>query len=182
MLNGQVSDWSDVRVGVPQGSILGALLVLIFINDLSEVLSSNAKLFADDTSLFSVIHDSNTSALELNSDLVKINRWLFQWKMNFNPDHKEQVQEGIFSRKSKAISHPPLVFNNNNVIQISLYRFPSHNQDHFQAFIDDLEMNLETLARRNPFLTVVIGENQTQNQKTGAAKTALVSKASLLKM
>ena len=182
MLNGQVSDWSDVRVGVPQGSILGALLVLIFINDLSEVLSSNAKLFADDTSLFSVIHDSNTSALELNSDLVKINRWVFQWKMNFNPDHKKQAQEGIFSRKSKAISHTPLVLNDNNVIQISLYRLPSHSQDDFQAFIDNLEMNLETLARRNPFLTVVIGENQTQNQKTGAAKTALASKASLLKM
>ena len=43
-------------------------------------------------------------------------------------------------------------------------------------------MNLETLARRNRFLTVVIGENQRQNQKTGAAKIALVSKASLLKM
>ena len=57
-------------------------------------------------------------ALELNSDLAKINRWVFQWKMGFNPDPKKQAQEVIFSRKSKAISHPPLVFNNNNnVIQ-----------------------------------------------------------------
>ena len=117
LLNGQVSDWSDVRAGVPQSSILGPLLFLIYINDLSEGLSSNVKLFADDTSLFSVIHDSNTSALELNSDLAKINRWAFQWKMCFKPDHKKQAQEVIFSRKSKAISHPPLVFNNNNVIQ-----------------------------------------------------------------
>ena len=97
----------------PQGSILGPLLFLIYINDLSEGLSSNAKLFADDTSLFSVIHDSNTSALELNSDLAKINRWAFQWKMSFNPDPKKQAQKVIFSRKSKAILHPPLVFNNN---------------------------------------------------------------------
>ena len=74
LLKGQVSDWSDVRAGVPQGSMLGPLLFLIYINDLSEGLPSNAKLFADDTSLFSVIHDSNTSALELNSDLKKINR------------------------------------------------------------------------------------------------------------
>ena len=74
LLNGQISDWSDVRAGVPQGSMLGPLLFLIYINDLSEGLPSNAKLFADDTSLFSVIHDSNTSALELNSDLKKINR------------------------------------------------------------------------------------------------------------
>ena len=102
--------------------------------------------------------------------------------MSFNADHKKQAQEIIFSRKSKAISHPPVVFINNTVTQITLYRSPSHNQDDFQAFIDNLEMNLETLARRNRFLTVVIGENQRQNQKAGAAKIALVSKASLLKM
>ena len=97
MLNGQVSDWSDVRAGVPQGSILGPLLFLIYINNLSEGLSSNTKPFADDTSFFYVIHDSNTSAPELNSDLAKINRWAFQWKMNFNPDPKNQAQEVIFS-------------------------------------------------------------------------------------
>ena len=118
LLNGQVSDWSDVKAGVLQGSILGPFLFLIYINDLSEGLSSNAKLFADDTSLFSVIHDGNTSAFELNNDLVKINRWAFQWKMSFNSDPKKQAQEVIFSRKSKATSHPPLVFNNDNVMQL----------------------------------------------------------------
>ena len=79
--------------------MLGPLLFLIYISDLSEGLSSNAKLFADDASLFSVIHDSNTSALELDYDLAKINRWAFQWKMSFSPDPEK------------------LVFNNNNVIQ-----------------------------------------------------------------
>ena len=63
-----------------------------------------------------MIHDSNTSGLELNNDLAKINRPAFQWKMSFNPDPKKQAQEVIFSRKSKATSHLPLVFNNNNVI------------------------------------------------------------------
>ena len=64
LLIGQVSDWSDVRAGVPQSSILGPLLFLIYIKDLSEGLSSNSKLFADDTLMFSVIHDSNTYALD----------------------------------------------------------------------------------------------------------------------
>ena len=114
MLNGKVSDWSDVRADALQGSILGLLLLLIYINDLSEGLSSNAKLFADDTSFFSVIHDSNTSDLDLNGDLAEINRWAFQWKMSFNADPKKQAQEIIFSQKSKTIPHPPLVFNNNN--------------------------------------------------------------------
>ena len=117
MLYGQVSDWSDVKASVLQDSILGPLLFLIYINDLSEGLSSNAKLFAGATSLFSVIHDSNTSALELNSDLAKLNRWASQWKMSFNPDHKKQAQGVIFSWKSKVISHHSLAFNNNNAIK-----------------------------------------------------------------
>ena len=66
MLNGQVSAWASVNAGVPQGSILGPLLLLIYINDLSDKLSCNVKLFADDTSLFSVIHDVKVSARELN--------------------------------------------------------------------------------------------------------------------
>ena len=65
VLNGQTSSRADVNAGVPQGSILGPLLFLIYINDLADGLSSNAKLFADATSLFSVVHNANTTAKEL---------------------------------------------------------------------------------------------------------------------
>ena len=75
VLNGETSSWADVNAGVPQDSILGPLLFSIYINDLADSLSSNAKLFVDDTSLFSVFHNANTTAKELNNDLVKINRW-----------------------------------------------------------------------------------------------------------
>ena len=64
---------------------------------------------------------------------------------------------------------------------ITLYRSPSQNQDDFQAFIDNLEMNLETLAQRNLFLMVVTGV-LTQNLNIGAAKTVLISLLFLLKM
>ena len=83
VLNGQNSPWTNVHAGVPQGSILGPLSFLIYIN---ENLKSNAKPFADDTLLFSVVHDVNTSAKESNDDLKKVTDWAFQWKMSFNPD------------------------------------------------------------------------------------------------
>ena len=59
VLNGQHSSWTNVQAGVPQGSILGPLFFLIYINDLSDGLNSNPKLFADDTSLFSVVQNIN---------------------------------------------------------------------------------------------------------------------------
>ena len=131
VLNGRASAWTNTTAGVPQGSILGPLLFLIYINDLSEGLSTNAKLFADDTSLFSVIHDSQTSANVLNKDLEMIHNWAFQWKMNFNPDPTKQAQEVIFIRKTKKLPHPPLVFNNTNVTQ-SIY------QKHLGIILDSL--------------------------------------------
>ena len=75
VLNGQTSSWTSVLAGISQGSILGALFFLIYIIHLSDGLSSNSKLFADDTSLFSVVHDKNISTNELNSELRKISNW-----------------------------------------------------------------------------------------------------------
>ena len=72
VLNGQSSNWSNIKSGVPQSSILGLLLVLVHINDLPEGLTTSAKVFADDTSLFSVVHDSVASSASLNDDLLKI--------------------------------------------------------------------------------------------------------------
>ena len=86
VLNGQASTWANATAGVPQVFILGPLLFLIYLNDLFEGLSTNAKLFANDTSLFSDIHHSQTSANVLNKDLEMIHNCAFQWKMNFNPD------------------------------------------------------------------------------------------------
>ena len=116
-LNGHTPSWTNVLAGVPQGSLLGPLFFLIYIKDLSDQLYSNPKLFADDASLFSVVHEKNTLVKELNNDLQKISNWAYQWKMSFNHDRLRQAQEVIFSHKMTKTNHPTLIFNDNPVYQ-----------------------------------------------------------------
>ena len=107
VLNGQTSEWEKINAGVPQGSILGPLFFLIYINDLTDGISSIVKLFADDTSLFSIVQNKNNSASQFNNDLDKISDWAYTWKMSFNPDPSKQAQEVIFqgSVQKRIIHH-----------------------------------------------------------------------------
>ena len=73
--NKKTSDWECIRVGLPEGSILGHLFYLMYINDLATDLKSNIKLFADDTSLLSIVSYPLETENILNQDLHKIRRW-----------------------------------------------------------------------------------------------------------
>ena len=114
---------------VPQNSILGPLLFLIYINDLAENLSQNPKLFVDDLSLFFVVRDLNTSAIEINDDLKRLKAWTLQWKLSFKPDPLKQVQEIIFSWKRNKPHHPDIIFNGNPVKK-------GFYQNHLGMFLD----------------------------------------------
>ena len=72
LLNGQASFLLQILADVTYGLILGPLFFLIYINDLRHNLLSTAKLFADDTSIFSIVHNNNSSTKQLNDDLKKI--------------------------------------------------------------------------------------------------------------
>ena len=91
---------------VPQRLVLGPLLFLTYINDLSHDISSICKMFADNTSLFSKVKDSNLSLSDLNYDLETINQWAHQWKMSFKPDPNKQSTEVLFSCKVNSNDNP----------------------------------------------------------------------------
>ena len=110
-INGSYSEYSLIESGVPQGSVLGPLLFLVYINDLEKNLKSQVKFYADDTMLYSIVHDPATSAADLNHDLDLIQKWAYQWKMEFNPDPLKQANQIIFSCKRHKVNHPPIFFN-----------------------------------------------------------------------
>ena len=106
LLNCPNSSWKRITSDVSQGSILRPLLFLIYLNDLSDGLSSNCKFFADVTSLFFVVHDVTISSSELKSNLAKISEWAFNWKVSFISDPTKLAQEVICNRKLKTVPHP----------------------------------------------------------------------------
>ena len=71
LLNGRTSKWTNILAGVPQGSVLGPLLFLIYINDLPDGLKSICEIFADDKSLFSKIDDTDTNNIDITLILLK---------------------------------------------------------------------------------------------------------------
>ena len=122
VLNGKVSKWGIITAGVPQGSILGPLLFLIYINDLTNGLKCNVKLFVDDTSIFTVVHDPSTAVDNMNHDLQLISLWALKWRMSFNPDPTKQAVEVTFSRKISTSNYQPICFNSVPVSKVSEHK------------------------------------------------------------
>jgi hypothetical protein len=97
---GTQSSECDVASGVPQGTVLGPLLFLLYINDMPDVVSSSqTRLFADDALVYRIIDQQQDSA-KLQKDLDALQKWEHKWKMEFNPDKCEVLR---ISMKRKNI-------------------------------------------------------------------------------
>lgn len=84
VVNGSCSAWSPVKSGVPQGTVLGPILFLLYINDLPQAVSSSLKLFADDSVIYRKINTVDDHVI-LQNDLRQLERWAERWQMKFSP-------------------------------------------------------------------------------------------------
>ena len=101
---------------------------------MTENLKCNVKLFADDTSLFTVVQDSNTAASDMNHDLELVRKWADDWRMSFNPDPTKQAVELIFSKKKSVIDHPVILFNNMPVMKVDEHKYVGITLDRTLSF------------------------------------------------
>ena len=119
VLPGVTSELSTLKAGVPQGSILGPLLFLLYINDIVENINCSIRLFADDTSLYIIVDDPLDTAQLLNSDISKVHTWATNWLVTFNPSKSESL---LFSRKLYRPYHPPVCMNNQPIAEVTSHK------------------------------------------------------------
>ena len=94
-VKGHSSDWKDVLSGIPQGSVLGPLLSLLYVNDFPDVIKSMLKLFADDAKIYQTLDKCDI----FQDDLSEGGSWADKWELKFHVDkcgvmHYEGVDRG----------------------------------------------------------------------------------------
>ena len=119
VIKGQFSEWIKILAGVPQGSILGPLLFLIYIDDIIKDIECNMFLFADDTSILEVITDPVTSFEKINRDLSRLHVWSNQWLVKFNPTKTKYI---IFSKKLQTLNYTDLYINNEKLQKVRQHK------------------------------------------------------------
>ena len=107
-IKGESSNWGHIDAGVPQGSVLGPLLFLVYINDITEGISSNIRLFADDTSLYITVDDHERASELINLDLERLRTWATKWLVTFNATKTKSM---VISNKRNLVI-PDIQLNN----------------------------------------------------------------------
>lgn len=111
IIKGCTSDFKSVTAGVPQGSVLGPLLFLVYVNDIADSLLSLTRLFADDSSLFYSATSLDDIQGIINHDLRVLSEWAKQWLVTFNPKKTEAI---LFTLRNPDFM-PLLIFDGTNI-------------------------------------------------------------------
>jgi len=158
-LQGHSSNWAPIKAGVPQGSVLGPLLFLIYINDIVREVKSNIRLFADDSTLYIEVTDAQVAADILNTDLACVSQWAKQWLVTFSP---EKTTSMLCSLRDKGLL-PTLYFEGTEIGIVNHHRHLgiTLSQDiSWQHHIDDI------IARANKRLDVLCHLSYMLDRKT----------------
>ena len=147
VLPGGNSDWMEIKDGVPQGSILGPLIFIIYINDIVHDIQSFIRLFADDTTHYIIADLTDPAAQILNNDLERISLWSDLWLVKFSPN---KIETFLCSRKRNTIDHLNLYLAEVSIKEVSSHK---HLGLHFTISCD-WQVHIEyiknkTLSRLN---------------------------------
>jgi len=111
------SDLKYTNCGVPQESVLGPRLFLIYVNDIATNIKASISLFADDTTLFY----SDKCPVHLHSvltqDLCTLHHWFELWNVTFNPQ-----KTAVMTISTNKNDHPPLLFNNTHLLETDTHK------------------------------------------------------------
>ena len=118
-INGCHSSWQYINAGVPQSSILGPLLILLYINYIVDNIQSQVRLFADDTNIFLIVDNAIESADILNRHLNTITSWSNKWLVNFNSPKTETM---VILWKINKPHHPSLIMNNQKLEDVKFHK------------------------------------------------------------
>ena len=127
VVNGQKSAWTPVLSGVPQGSVLGPILFVIYINDLPEESTSDIQLFADDTKVYRTIRTPE-DCLQLQRDLDNLQAWATRWQMKFHPQKCKVMRIGR--------GHPDFTYemvSDGNIVPLT----ETHTEKDLGVWVDD---------------------------------------------
>ena len=142
-MSGVQSACNFISAGVPQGSILGPLLFLLFINDIVHDIGSSIRLFADDTRLYIIVEDPSVAAELLNADLEKIAEWELKWLIKFDP---LKTESPFISRKTSTV-HPSVIMLDQQIKEVRSHKHLGvilSNDCAWQKHIDYIKENAWT--------------------------------------
>jgi len=104
IINGMKSKPAWVLSGIPQGSVLGPLLFILFVNDMPETVQSHIQMFADDTKIFREVNNPAESLL-LQTDIEILEKWSSTWQLKFNAEKCKVMHLGTKNSKHQYIMH-----------------------------------------------------------------------------
>ena len=160
LVNGHTSLPKKTRCGVPEGSILGPLLFLLYVNDMPDHLKKTTPyLYADDTQISSSSYDFETLAQNLNDDLNNIQRWLLKNKLQHYPTKTKVMFIASSYNLINKIGNTPILMNNTPVPRTSKYTCLGMDIDekltwdaHIDSICSKVSAGIGAMKRIKPFV------------------------------